>query len=291
MADEKVSVAANVLGTIGTVFWCIQLIPQVVHNYRRKDTTGLPPVMMFLWAASAVPFAVYFIVQESNIPVQVQPHVFMFFSLICWLQALYYPPRSYNRVKLGIIAAVTIAAFAGIEAGCIVPFRGLYARGITWPVTLVGIIAAILLGVGLLPPYFELYKRKGRVVGINFYFLLIDSGGALFSLFSLVAQKGHLDLLGCILYIVVLALEVGIFASQGIWLLRTRKLRKIAKEQGKDVDDPDFDPNGEKSDGVLHRQDEVTEEMEDEVTEEIEDEVTENIDDKVTEGMEVKGKE
>jgi hypothetical protein len=32
----------------------------------------------------------------------------------------------------------------------------------------IGIIAAILLAVGLLPPYGELWKRRGRVVGINF---------------------------------------------------------------------------------------------------------------------------
>jgi len=32
---------------------------------------------------------------------------------------------------------------------------------------LTGVIAAILLGGGLLPPYFELWKRGGRVVGIS----------------------------------------------------------------------------------------------------------------------------
>lgn len=44
-------VASNVLGTIGTVLWCIQLIPQIWYNWRRKQTEGLPPLMMFLWAA------------------------------------------------------------------------------------------------------------------------------------------------------------------------------------------------------------------------------------------------
>ena len=31
----------------------------------------------------------------------------------------------------------------------------------------VGIVAAILLVVGLLPPYGEIWKRRGRVIGIN----------------------------------------------------------------------------------------------------------------------------
>ncbi|KAI4271280.1 MAG: hypothetical protein L6R38_006896, partial [Xanthoria sp. 2 TBL-2021] len=58
-----IPIAANVLGTIGTVFWCIQLIPQIWYNWKQKKTDGLPGLMMFLWAVSAVPFGVYAIVQ------------------------------------------------------------------------------------------------------------------------------------------------------------------------------------------------------------------------------------
>lgn len=46
-------------------------------------------------------------------------------------------------------------------------FQGPYDRGVAWPMILTGVIAAILLGAGLLPPYFELWKRGGRVVGIS----------------------------------------------------------------------------------------------------------------------------
>ena len=42
-----------------------------------------------------------------------------------------------------------------------------YARGISWPMTAVGVIAAILLGAGILPPYFEIWKRGGRCIGIS----------------------------------------------------------------------------------------------------------------------------
>uniref|UniRef100_A0A060T6N4 ARAD1C21582p n=1 Tax=Blastobotrys adeninivorans TaxID=409370 RepID=A0A060T6N4_BLAAD len=229
--SETNTPAATVLGTIGTVLWCIQLIPQIIYNWRRKDTTGLPSIMMFLWAASGVPFGIYFVVQDSNIPVQVQPHVFMLFALISFLQTLYYPPQKWPLWKVMVVLVVCVAVFAGIEVGCIIPFERLYDDGVTWPVTLVGVIAAVLLGVGLLPPYFELWKRNGQVVGINFIFLTIDSLGALFSIFSLVAQHGDLDILGCVLYIVVLALELGIFSSHIIWMLRTRKARKALKAQ------------------------------------------------------------
>jgi uncharacterized protein with PQ loop repeat len=50
MSDGDVTLASNVLGTIGTVLWCIQLIPQIWYNWRRKNTDGFPAAMMFLWA-------------------------------------------------------------------------------------------------------------------------------------------------------------------------------------------------------------------------------------------------
>lgn len=48
---ENVTLASNVLGTIGTILWCIQLIPQIWYNWRRKKTDGFPAAMMFLWAS------------------------------------------------------------------------------------------------------------------------------------------------------------------------------------------------------------------------------------------------
>lgn len=101
---------------------------------------------------------------------------------------------------------------------------------------MVGIVAAILLAAGLIPPYFELWKRSGRVVGINFLFLTIDWLGAFFSLMGVVAQSTFDPLGGC-LFIVCLFIEGGIFVSHGIWLFRTRKLRAKAKAVGLDFDE------------------------------------------------------
>ena len=50
---------------------------------------------------------------------------------------------------------------------------------------IIGIIASILVAVGLLPPYYEMWKRRGRVVGINLIFIAIDLFGAFFSLMAL----------------------------------------------------------------------------------------------------------
>lgn len=47
----------------------------------------------------------------------------------------------------------------------------LYDRGISYPMVILGVIAGILLAAGLIPPYFEIWKRRGRVVGINWVFV------------------------------------------------------------------------------------------------------------------------
>ena len=87
------------------------------------------------------------------------------------------------------------------EVALILTLRPIYKKGIAWPVTTVGILAAILLTLGLLPPYFELWQRKGRVVGNNFISLTMDWLGALFSLMGIVTQDVF-DPLGGTLYII-----------------------------------------------------------------------------------------
>ena len=126
--------------------------------------------------------------------------------------------------------------FGGAEALLILTLKPLYDRQVAWPIMVVGIVAAILLAAGLLPPYFELWKRAGRVVGINFLFLSIDWLGAFFSLMGVVAQATFDPLGGC-LFIVCLIIEGGIFVSHGLWLFRTRKIRAAAKAAGRDFDE------------------------------------------------------
>lgn len=227
--------AANILGTIGTVCWCVQLIPQIWHNWRLKKTDGLPGLMIMLWASCAVPFGVYSIVQNFNIPIQVQPQCFGLLCLVCWGQTLVYHDgwRTWTASLITIVIAI---GFAVVEATLILALRGPYSKGVSWPLTMIGIIASVILAAGLIPPYFELAKRGGRVVGINFIFLTVDWFGAFFSLMALIAQNTF-DYLGGTLYIVCLFLEIGIFSSQFIWLYRTRRVRHAAKKAGKTYDE------------------------------------------------------
>ncbi|SCU91797.1 LADA_0F12112g1_1 [Lachancea dasiensis] len=226
MISEK---AATALATVGTICWCIQLIPQIISNYKRKNCEGMPPIMMFLWVISGIPFAVYFMVTRANIILQVQAHLFMFFSAISYIQCLFYPPVKFPRAKIICILVVLIVIDVGVEAGFTLWLRPLYSKGIHWPALVFGIMASVLLGLGLLPPYFELAKRQGRVVGINFWFLIIDSLGAWLSIASVIL--GNMDTMGIILYAVIAGLEAGIFASHLIWYSRFRWLRSAGQDE------------------------------------------------------------
>ncbi len=218
-----VSAAANALATIGTVFWCIQLLPQIYFNYRRKSCEGLPTVMLFLWALCGIPFSIYFCIQEASIPLRIQPQLFTFFCLVTWGQSLYYPPVKIGLKKTLIYCTSFVIIGAGVQAACIIPLIPVYKDGTKWPNLIFGVVASILLAVGLLPPYFELAKRNGQVIGINFIFLFMDSMGALFSFLSLIVGDPTSDILGMILYLVVLALEIGIVTSHIIWMFRFNK--------------------------------------------------------------------
>lgn len=183
--------------------------------------------MMFLWTLSGIPFSIYFFGTDGSVPLRVQPQLFTFFSCISWLQSLYYPPVQVNRRRLIIYATTFVLLAIGLEIGFILWLRPVYRHGTHWPMLVIGIVAAVLLAVGLLPPYFELWKRKGRVVGINFFFLGMDSMGALLSLLSVVV--GTMDIMSLVLYAIVIGLELGIFSSQVVWY--TTGGRQIIKEE------------------------------------------------------------
>ncbi|KAL8687039.1 MAG: hypothetical protein Q9224_005270, partial [Gallowayella concinna] len=119
--------------------------------------------------------------------------------------------------------------FGGLEVLVVFLIRPPYARGLDWPVTFIGVLAAFLLIIGYAPIPSEILKRRGRVVGIDFVFLTIDWFGAFFSLMAIAAQHTF-DILGGVMYAACATIELGIFLSHGIWLYRTRDIRRRAKE-------------------------------------------------------------
>ncbi|KAF2134710.1 hypothetical protein P153DRAFT_279030 [Dothidotthia symphoricarpi CBS 119687] len=168
------------------------------------------------------------ILGNFNFALKFQPQAFAGLTLICWGQTLYY--HSHWRAWTATLATIALAgSFAVMEVVLIVTLRVPYSKGVEWPMMLMAILATVIQIAGLIPPYFELAKRNGRVVGINFWFLTIDYAGAVFSLLAVVAQEWF-DALGSSLYIACMLLETGIFASHAIWLWRVRHVRAEAKK-------------------------------------------------------------
>lgn len=188
--QASIPLAANVLGSIGTVLWCIQLLPQIWHSYRTKNVEGLPATMVLLWSLSSLPFGVYAISQRFNIPLQVQPQCFGLFCMVSWGQCMYYG-RHWKAWQSTLACATMLAINGVLQVVFVLVIRGPYSRGVSWPVTTMGILATIALLSGYVPIPFELIKRRGRVVGVDFWFLLLDSSGAFFSLMSLGQSEAY----------------------------------------------------------------------------------------------------
>lgn len=212
-----VPVAANVLGTVGAVCWSIQLIPQIVINYRRHSTTGLQPTMMLLWAWAGVPLGVYNIVENFNLALQIQPQILTSLSFITWAQCMYYSFHWPWPKILG--AAIPLAVFMGaVEVGLIFALKEAEANKIKWPSTFMAVLAAVLLCAGVGRHYWDIWKTR-TVRGISFLFVGIDAMGDVTSLISIFFQP-ELDILGMVVYGSELALWLGVFACGGCYNFR-----------------------------------------------------------------------
>nr|KIR50474.1 integral membrane protein [Cryptococcus bacillisporus CA1280] len=171
----------NALATIGAVLWMIQNIPQVVKSYREKSTKGLSASLMFIWAVGTVIHGAYIVAQNFSIPLQVQPQVFAALATVSWCQCMYYG-RGYSLKSVLAIFIVLCCIFAGFEVGSVYALWAGQRNGVEWPVLLYGYLSAVLLAVGLLPQFWEIYKYR-EVIGISMLFMAVDIlGGVSFAL-------------------------------------------------------------------------------------------------------------
>lgn len=111
----------------------------------------------------------------------------------------------------------------GIEGALIIALRVAREKHMQWPFTLMAILSALLLGLGVARHYWDIYIHR-TVRGISFLFVFIDALGDLFSIVSVMYQK-DLDILGLVIYGTELALWIGIFACGG-WFNLLPKVKK-----------------------------------------------------------------
>lgn len=104
---------------------------------------------------------------------------------------------------------------AGIQAALIVGLRILKNRHVEWPMTLMAVLSAVLLGAGVLRHYWDIWVHR-TVRGISFLFVGIDAAGDVFSLVSILFQP-TLDILGIVIYATEFVLWCGIFLCGGYY--------------------------------------------------------------------------
>lgn len=116
--------------------------------------------------------------------------------------------------SLAVVVPVA-AVMAGIQAGLIVALRISTSRDIEWPMILMAVLSALLLGLGVLRHYWDIWVHR-TVRGISFIFVGIDAAGDVFSLVSLFFQP-KLDILGVVIYATEFVLWCGVFAAGGYY--------------------------------------------------------------------------
>ncbi|KAJ8103902.1 G protein-like protein-coupled receptor : PQ-loop [Lipomyces tetrasporus] len=251
-----VPVAANTLGTIGAVCWSIQLIPQIIINYRRHNTIGLQRSMMLLWACAGVPLGAYNIAGNFNIALQIQPQILTVLSLITWIQCFHYDDR-WRSMKCCMFVGVIGALLGGVEAGLVLGLKEALKQDRHWPVTLMGVVSNFLLSAGVLRHYYDIYVHR-TVRGISFIFVGIDAAGDVFSFISVFFQP-KLDVLGMVIYATEFVLWCGVFACGGYfnmapWIRQKMLRREINQTDRREhVAGDHVDAGGNSSDLELTR--------------------------------------
>ena len=208
------SIVSNVFGTLGAVCWSVQLIPQIILNYRRHSAAGLSSGFMLFWASAGIPLGVYNIVSGFNIALRIQPQILTSLSLITWGQCYLYE-RKWSIWKVLAAVGPLALVMGGIEVALVFAVRIAIDHEISWPLTLMAVLAAVLLGLGVLEQYLAIWKNR-NVEGISFLFCGIDALGDLTSIVSVVFES-HIKILGIVMYGVEFTLWCGIFAC-GFWL-------------------------------------------------------------------------
>ncbi|KAJ6463688.1 PQ loop repeat-domain-containing protein [Mycena vitilis] len=219
-------VAENVLGTIGTICWTAQMVPQIWKSWREKSTHGLSPWLVLLWGISAGFLGAYTLLLDLNIPLILQPQLFGFLAFLSWGQCLYYDGGRSWRVVSALVVGMMLLV-GGFEAAMVFALRPAYNSGSeagTRGVQFLGIFSAVLISLALFPQYVEIWRHR-EVVGISLLFMLVDMLGGVFSDLSL-AFKDNFDAVAGVTYSLVVVLDGLVLVAALILNPRAKRRRQ-----------------------------------------------------------------
>ena len=225
---------STAFGTVGAVCWSIQLAPQIYMNWRRHSAEGLSSEFMMFWAWAGVPLGAYNIVSNFNIALQVQPQILTALSLTTWIQCYYYQ-RKWTVLRALALVLPVACIMGGIETALILALRIGQRHDVKWPLTLMAVLAALLLALGVLEQYLAIWRHR-NVEGISFLFCGIDALGDLTSIISVIFER-RLSVVGLVVYGVELTLWIGVFACGGYYKMIPWIKRKATRRSGVAVEE------------------------------------------------------
>lgn len=181
--------------------------------------------MYLSWAVAGIPLGVYNVVSGLNMALQVQPHILILLSLVAWAQCQYFGAAGWSWARIGVCGVAAAAGIGGVEAGLVFALRRAAARRLAWPATLLAVLAAVLLAVGVLRYYVEIARARGPQ-NISFAFVAVDYAGDLTSIVAIVFEP-RLDVLALVVYSVEGVLWTGILLLGAHYRLRPWLLTKM----------------------------------------------------------------
>ncbi|KAI0731375.1 PQ loop repeat-domain-containing protein [Earliella scabrosa] len=221
--------AENALGTLGTICWTIQLLPQLWLTYRTKSVEGLSEWLMLIWGIAGSFLGTYSVVEGLSVPLILQPQLFGSLCLVSWAQCQYYGRKRSRAASLALFV-VALALFAGFEVGTIFAVTPAYNAGNTAPVQFFGIFSTVLIAVALFPQYYEIYKHK-EVIGISIPFMIVDLLGGVFNSLSLAFKDNYPVVAGVTYALVVLLDGIVILCAVILNPLARRRRRRLAADE------------------------------------------------------------
>ncbi|KAI9599381.1 hypothetical protein BDF19DRAFT_381383, partial [Syncephalis fuscata] len=204
------------LGSLALLFWSFQLVPQIWKMYKERSSKGVSSLMMLIWIAGCAFYASYAVALDLAVTLIIEPQAVLLFALVCYAQCIYYEKQLTTASIILIIVFICVGLEVGSIYGTIVTDR----QGLTGVVAFMGILPAVLIDIGFLPQYWEVWVTKSAS-GISYGFLAMDIIGSVFSILSLIFHE-HIDPIAAAIYISVLILNSGLLAIKIIFALRDR---------------------------------------------------------------------
>ncbi|KAJ6480936.1 PQ-loop-domain-containing protein [Mycena sanguinolenta] len=228
-------VAENVFGTMGLVCWTVQLLPQLWKSWREKSTEGLSPWLVLSWAISSPFLGAYAIILNLNVPLILEPQLFGTFCLVSWCQCKHYASKRSWAAAAAMALALALV-LGGFEVGLVYAVQTMFDAGSVAALRatqFIGIFGSVLLGLGFLPQYVDIWRRR-EVVGISCLLLTLDMLGGICMDLSL-AFKNQLDIVTGITYSFIVVLEAIVLLAMII--LNPRAERRRRRENAAKIDE------------------------------------------------------